>query len=57
VGQNNFPALKVHRHRPPVLLVEVYLKEGKALGSEKGKGLRIELCCDRRKERKKGHLG
>jgi hypothetical protein len=35
--QKVFPALKVPRQCPFVLLVEVRLKEGKALGSEKGK--------------------
>jgi hypothetical protein len=34
------PALKVPRQCPLVLLVEVRLGEGKALGSEEGKRLR-----------------
>jgi hypothetical protein len=38
-GQKMFPALKVPRQCPLFLLVEVHLREGKALGSEKVKGL------------------
>jgi hypothetical protein len=36
-GRITFPALKVPRQCPPVLLVEVRLRESKALGSENGK--------------------
>jgi hypothetical protein len=46
---NNFRALKVPRQCPLVLLVEVHLREGKALGSEKAKVLESGLCEARRK--------
>jgi hypothetical protein len=36
-GQKHFPALKVPRQCPLALLVEVCLRESKALGSEKVK--------------------
>jgi hypothetical protein len=38
--EKRFPALKVPRQCPLGLLVEVRLREGKALGSEEGKRLR-----------------
>lgn len=41
-GQKNIPAWKVHRQYTLVLLVERYVSEGKAMGSDKGKGLRIK---------------
>jgi hypothetical protein len=37
--QKNIPALKVPRQCPLVLPVEVWLRQGKALGSEEGKEL------------------
>jgi hypothetical protein len=39
----------VPRQCPLVLLVEVRLREGKALGSEKGKALGSGLCYEQRK--------
>jgi hypothetical protein len=39
------PVFNVPRHCALVRLVEVRLREGKALGSEKGKGLESGLCC------------
>jgi hypothetical protein len=38
------PVLKVPRYCPLVLLVAVSLREGKALGSKKGKELECGLC-------------
>jgi hypothetical protein len=38
-GKANFPAWKISRQYPVVLVVKICLREGKALGSEKGKGL------------------
>jgi hypothetical protein len=46
----HFPALKVPRQCPLVLLVVVRLIEGRALGSEKGKELGRALCYEQRKE-------
>jgi hypothetical protein len=42
--------LKVPRQCLLVLLVEICLKEGKALGSEEGKGLKCGLCYEQRRE-------
>jgi hypothetical protein len=39
-------ALKIPRHCPLILLVEMRLTKGKALGSEDGKVLGIELCYE-----------
>jgi hypothetical protein len=39
-----------------VLLVNVYLRKGKALGSEKGKGLGCGLCYEQRREVEHGAL-
>jgi hypothetical protein len=47
--QKNVPALKVPRLYPLVLLVEVRLRPGKALGSEKCSGLGCGLCCEQRR--------
>jgi hypothetical protein len=38
-GDRHFPALKISRQSPLLLLVEVYIREGKALGNEEGKAL------------------
>jgi hypothetical protein len=46
-GQRIFPALSVSRQRPLVFLVEVHLRKGKALGSEKGKGWDVEFVVNR----------
>jgi hypothetical protein len=40
MGTEHIPALKVPSQCPFVLLVEVRLTEGKALGSEESKGFR-----------------
>jgi hypothetical protein len=45
-GHRNCPGLKVPRQCPLILLVEVRLREGKALGSEKGEGLKCGLCYE-----------
>jgi hypothetical protein len=45
----NFPPLKVPRHWSFVLLVKSW-REGKALGSEESKALRIELFYGYRAE-------
>jgi hypothetical protein len=50
MGNKHFPALKVARQRPLVLLVDVRLREGKALESEKDKGLGCGLCYEQRGE-------
>jgi hypothetical protein len=46
MGQKIFLALKVPRQCPFVLLVEVCLREDKALGSEKGRDLGFGLCYE-----------
>jgi hypothetical protein len=43
------PTLKVPSQYSFVLLVELRLKEGKALGSEGHKGLGIRFCYEQRK--------
>jgi hypothetical protein len=43
VGQKMFLPLKVPRQYPLVLLVQAYLREGKALGYGKGGGLEYGL--------------
>jgi hypothetical protein len=45
-----FPDFKVLRQCPFFLLIKLRLREGKALGSEEGKGLGSGLCCEQRKE-------
>jgi hypothetical protein len=45
-----FSALKVPRQCPFVLLVEIRLREGKALVGEEGKALGSGLCCEPRKK-------
>jgi hypothetical protein len=49
-GQSDFPALNVPRQYPLVLLVEVCLREGEALGIEEGKVLGSGLCYEERRE-------
>jgi hypothetical protein len=44
------PVLKVSRQCPLVLLIEEKLREGKTLGSEKGKVLGSGLPCEQRRE-------
>jgi hypothetical protein len=46
--------LKVPRQCPFVLLVEKRLREGKALGSEEGKGLGRGACYEKRNEAEGG---
>jgi hypothetical protein len=46
--------VKVPRQCLLVLLAKVCLKEGKALGSEKGKASGSELCCEQRREVEQG---
>jgi hypothetical protein len=43
VGDKECPTLKVPRQCSLVRLVEVHLRNGKALGSEEGKGLGSQL--------------
>lgn len=45
-GDKYVPALQVPRQCTFVLLVYVYLWEGKALGSEKGKALGYRICYE-----------
>jgi hypothetical protein len=52
--RTNFPVLKAPRQRPLVLLIEVHLTEGKALGNEEGKVLRCGVCYDQRKKLEQG---
>jgi hypothetical protein len=54
MGQNIFLALKVPMYCPFVLLVEVCLREDKALGSEKGKDLGSGICYERQREFEQG---
>jgi hypothetical protein len=49
-GQKSFPALKVLRQCPLVLLVEVSLTLGKDLKNEKGKVLGFGLSYEQRRE-------
>jgi hypothetical protein len=51
-----FAASKVPRQYPFVLLMEVRLREGKAVGSEKGKGLRSKLCYEEMREFEQGRM-
>jgi hypothetical protein len=44
------PVLKIPRQCPLVLLVEENLRQGKALGSVKGKGFGCRLCYEHRRE-------
>jgi hypothetical protein len=44
-----FPGLKFPRQCPLVLLIKVGLREGKAFGSEKGKGVGWGLCYEQRR--------
>jgi hypothetical protein len=53
-GLKNCSALKVLRQCPPVLLVKVLFREGKALTNEKDNGLGNELCYEQRKEVEQG---
>jgi hypothetical protein len=48
----NSQALKVPRQCPFVLLVEIRLRDGKALGSEKGKGLGSGFVIRREEKRR-----
>jgi hypothetical protein len=48
-GQKNCPASKVTRQYPFLFLVEVRLREGKALGSEEGTGLEMGFGMSRGK--------
>jgi hypothetical protein len=50
-GEENFLTLNFPKQCPLVLLLEVYLRQGKALGSEKDKALeRAGLCFGQRRE-------
>jgi hypothetical protein len=49
VEEENVPALKVPKQCPPALLVEIYLRENKALRCEEGKELGSELRSEQRK--------
>jgi hypothetical protein len=49
-GQKNILVLKVPRQCPFVLLVEVCLRKGKALGSEEGKALGSGISYELKKE-------
>jgi hypothetical protein len=53
-NNNNCPALKVPRQCPLVLLVEIHLREGNSLGSEKGKVLGSGFCCEEGREYDQG---
>jgi hypothetical protein len=49
-GKTNFPPLKICRQCPVFPVVERCLREGKSLGSEKGKGLGCGNCYEHRTE-------
>jgi hypothetical protein len=49
-GQKTVLALKVPRQCSLVLLVEVHLKEGKALGNEGGTGIGSGCCLEHNTE-------
>jgi hypothetical protein len=48
--QKTVLTLKVPRQYPHILLVKVYLREGKALGSEGGKGVGGGRCLENNRE-------
>jgi hypothetical protein len=54
VEAEHFPVFKAPRQCPLVLLVEEYLREGKALGSEKGKVLGSGHCYEQSREDEEG---
>jgi hypothetical protein len=45
-GETIFPAMKVPRQCPLVLLVEVHLRDDKIFLSEEGEGFGSGLCCE-----------
>jgi hypothetical protein len=49
-GAESVLALNFSRQYPQILCIDVYLREGKVLGNEKGKGLRCGLCYEQKKE-------
>jgi hypothetical protein len=53
-GGKHFSALKVPR-RCRLVLLEVPLREGKALGSEKDNGFGSGLCYEQRRDIEQGH--
>jgi hypothetical protein len=53
-GTTTFSVLKVPRQWPIVLLVEVCLREGKAVRSENGKRSECGLCYEQRREVEQG---
>jgi hypothetical protein len=53
-GGRNFSVLMALLQFPAFLLVEVRLREGKALGSEAGKVLGYGICYEQRREVEQG---